>query len=137
MPYIDLDYYKNTYKGAEAAGGDDDTEKAIDRAADLIDMYVGGATDPEAEGMTTAEHEYLKKANASQAEYIILNGEGYNEAGGAGNISSAKIGKMFSYTTNNTSKDKTAGGAINNSLAPLAIEYLDLADLVGGGTCVI
>lgn len=80
MSYADLIYYKDTYRGYDP---DDDREigRALERATDDIALRCGNELVES--DYTALQWENVKKANCAQAEYYLLNGEAYNENGGA------------------------------------------------------
>ena len=91
MSYADLTYYKGTYKGFDPQD-DDEIEKMLERATDDINMRCSCTPLVESDYHPN-QWEYIKKANCAQAEYYLLNGEGYNEGGSP----SATLGR-FSYS---------------------------------------
>jgi hypothetical protein len=110
MPYIDKDYYLNTYFGSPTS--DDQTlNKTISRASDMIDIITyqklidpTGTTNP-FDNLIPFIQGQVKKATAALVEHYILNG-GY-DAIKQMNISSASIGSFsFSMSGQNSSEKK-------------------------------
>jgi hypothetical protein len=117
MSYADLTYYKNTWKGTTIS--DADTTKWLDRATDDIDIITNQSIDISI--LTTKQLDYLKKANCSQAEYYINNGQDGIDG------ESLSIGQ---FSISGVSKS-------NDNLCDLAYKYLDAAGLnfAGVGIC--
>jgi len=75
MPYIDVDYYNNEYKGTPVS----DTsllERLITRASEQIDHII----DYKLEGVNFDQlapfiNKQVKKATAAQVEFLAINGE--------------------------------------------------------------
>ena len=91
MAYIDKDYYRNTWKG-QAVSDDDELDKLIDRASDIIDFLtmdqIVDITD-----LTDSDQSAVKKATAAQVEYLVLNPDVHMESGSMQNVT---VGR-FSY----------------------------------------
>ena len=88
MAYIDIDYYKNTFVGSDP---DDDTllQKLINRASDQIDMKARYSIDTDE--WHSMQEKFIKKATAAQVEFLVENGEVYNNSGSP---ESASLGKF-------------------------------------------
>jgi len=74
MSYADLTYYKSTYYGYDP-GDDTEIAKNLSRATDDINSLCGRISDFIETDYTTAEWNYLKKINCTQAEYLIKTGD--------------------------------------------------------------
>lgn len=127
MSYIDLDYYKNTYGGADP-GDDIELQKLIDRSCDIIDMITRNRI-VDFDNLDTLIQECIQKATAAQTEFLVLNGENYNDSG---DIKTAKVG-TFSYTMDMSKRSNSMA----DSIAPMARTYLDKTGYLYGGvaTC--
>lgn len=123
MAYIDIDYYKNTYKGADP-GDDILLQKLIDRSIDLIDMITRNRI-VDFDNLNALIQAPIQKATAAQTEFLVLNDESYNDSG---EINTAKVGS-FSYSKN-TSK---SSNAMKDSIAPMVYTYLSKTGLTYGG----
>lgn len=127
MAYIDLDYYKNTYLGVDP---NDDTElqKLIDRSEDIIDLITRDRIE-DFDDLNSLIQDQIKKATSAQTEFLVVNGENYNDSG---EINTAKVGS-FSYSKN-LSK---SSNPLKNSIAPMVYTYLHKTGYTYGGvaTC--
>lgn len=120
MPYIDKIYYTDTYKGE--AISDSDFPVFLLRASEVVDsitmqrVAINGLDSyiPFIQGQ-------FKKAICAQIEYINTNG--IEIINSTGQEQSASLGK-FSYSGN-------SGG--NQSISPLAINYLEITGLLYRG----
>lgn len=91
MPYIDADYYKNTFKG-EYPEDEPTLLKLIDRASDKIDELCFLLVSTELTDYHQNIQDLVKKATAYQTEFYVLNGG--NEKQGVEQVS---VGS-FSYS---------------------------------------
>lgn len=82
--HIDLDYYKTTFHGRDP-GDDDELERLIDRASDIIDILISPR---EFDGLEGAQLSDAKRAVAYQTEFLVENGDVFSEAAGG----SEKVG---------------------------------------------
>lgn len=123
MAYIDLDYYKNTYKGADPQD-DDELQKLIDRSIEIIDMITRNRIE-DFDNLNALIQAPIQKATAAQTEFLVLNGENYNDSG---EINTAKIGS-FSYSKNMSK----ASNSMKDSIAPMAYTYLSKTGYTYGG----
>jgi len=123
MAYIDLDYYKNTYMGADP---DDDIllQKLIDRSIDIIDDITRHRI-VDFDNLNPLIQELIQKATAAQTEFLVLNGEGYNDSG---EVKTAKIGSL-SYSKDMSRKSNP----MSDSIAPMVYTYLSKTGLTYGG----
>ena len=123
MAYIDLDYYKNTYKGADP---DDDMElqKLIDRSIDIVDMITRNRIE-DFDNLNALIQAPIQKATAAQTEFLVLNGENYNDSG---DIKTAKVGS-FSYSGDMSKQSNS----MRDSIAPMIYTYLHKTGYIYGG----
>lgn len=129
MAYIDLDYYKNTWMGADP-GDDTELQKLIDRASDIIDMLTRKRI-LDFNDLNSIQQDYVQKATAAQTEFLVSVGENYNTDG---SINSVKVGS-FSYSEG--SQNQKPSNSMAQSVSALAREYLSFTGLSYGGvaTC--
>lgn len=112
MPYIDSDYYLNSYKG-KPYSDPDELARAIERASDAIDMVTMNKLNID-ESLITSHlfiEAQVKKATASIVEFYKVNG-GY-ETTIESNESQVKLGS-FSYSTSKGESIQIPKIAINH-----------------------
>ncbi len=127
MAYIDLDYYKNTYGGVDP-GDDIELQKLIDRSCDIIDMITRNNI-VDFDNLNVLIQDCIKKATAAQTEFLVINGESYNDSG---EVKTSKIGS-FSYSKDMSKKSNP----MKDSIAPMVYTYLSKTGYTYGGvaTC--
>lgn len=119
MAYIDLDYYQNEFKGTST---DAETFATLsERATDLIDMITGFKLIG-ADLTSFNEHfqSYVKKAVASQVEYMISQGGETSIHGNS--LASASLGG-FSYSENGENQKGIISPMVINYLRPTGLLY--------------
>lgn len=123
MPYIDADYYLNTYKGVPAA--DISTlEQLINQASNDIDR-VSGYRITDFENQPQYVQDQIKKAVAAQTEHLV--NKANSGIDGGVNVT---IGK-FKYTSSN------AEGSTNSEFAPAVVPLLNASGIMYTGVRVI
>lgn len=129
-PYIDIDYYRNTYQGMPV--DDDDTlNRLILRASRLIDRMTrqritqAGGLDQ----LPVFIQNQVKEATAAQTEHLAYFGETSSNIS-SGNTQNVSIGK-FSYSTGvkESNRDtRFAQGALD-ALMPTGLLYTGVSTI--------
>lgn len=132
MPYIDVTYYNDMYKG-ETAPNVKTLEKYIIRSSDVIDQVTGyKLARLNFEEVNHFIREQVKKATAAQVEFYVVNEGDAEINAGEQPLNNVSIGS-FNYGVSNTSQAKT------NRVSPSTITYLNPTGLlytgIGGGSC--
>ncbi|MFB4164801.1 hypothetical protein ACE1TI_13465 [Alteribacillus sp. JSM 102045] len=133
MGYIDPDYYKNDYKGAEIT----DTvelERFIERASDVIDQATNFViVNQDFKSLAQFLQNQVKKATAAQVEFYVMQG-GYEDVNAgtqaAGNVSIGAFSYGGSAGEENASKQELR-------ISPATLEHLKPTGLLYQGLDVI
>ena len=131
MPYIDLDYYENDYKGTPVDA--ESFNRLSRRASEQIDTLthhrlIGTTLDQCPELIQNC----VKKATAAQVEYLVMYGE--EKAMGAGDYTTVRAGN-FSYGgagDSATSREQSMySESVKNHLIPTGLMYagVDVYDI--------
>lgn len=133
--FVTVDYYKNTYKGYVGNNTDDDIEKNLNAATDVVNVLtlmklVNGQID--FDKLPPYTQNLVQRSTCIIAENYLING-GYEVVQSAQNsgLNSATVGK-FSYTES----DRSSKATFIDSTPPMAIELLLLSGLMHSGVCV-
>ena len=121
MGVVDYEYYTNVYGGTDA---DQTSFPALcARASDIIGA-VTHWVDAETIATLPALHQTLyKKAICAQVDFLSINGiDSVNETASAGYT----VGKV----TVHGKASSTTGGAMSESISPLAVTYLEQTGLM-------
>lgn len=125
MPYIDRDYYVNDYAGIPIS--DEPTFTRLSkRASDVIDYLTGHRLlVSEFDSLPPFIQKQVKKATASQVEYLFTNGEA--NAMGAGGFGQVTAGN-FSYGDKAgsdalTRREQMISAAVLEHLSPTGLLY--------------
>jgi hypothetical protein len=121
MGVVDYEYYTNVYGGTDA---DSESFPALcARASDIIGA-VTHWVDAETIATLPALHQTLyKKAICAQVDFLSINGiDSVNETASAGYT----VGKV----TVHGKASSTTGGAMSESISPLAVTYLEQTGLM-------
>lgn len=128
MAYIDATYYNDVYKGLPVADPDL-LGRLIERASDLIDQLTGYAlqTNPKVFNIDFINNQ-VKKATASQVEYLAINGE--TSSTSMVDTPVMQVGK-FRYGL--LRGGKSEGSVKDVRFSPGAIAYLKITGLLYKG----
>ena len=121
MGVVDFAFYSTVYKGTDA---DEASFPALcARASDIIGAVTHWADDETLEALPDRIQIRYKKAVCAQVDYLAINGiNSVNESGSAG----FTVGKV----TVHGKAASGAGGALAESISPLAIGYLEQTGLM-------
>ncbi|ARJ26063.1 hypothetical protein B7492_34090 (plasmid) [Bacillus mycoides] len=131
MPYIDVDYYNNEYKGTPVA----DTsllERLIARASDQIDHIINYKLEGvDFDKLAPFIMKQVKKATAAQVEFLAINGETYATVSeGVGGFS------VGSYSENGMSAGDNNASNFYTQYAISVPKFLRPTGLLYSGLCV-
>lgn len=129
MPYIDKDFYDSEYGGTPI--NDVPTfDRLVKRASEIIDYLTNHALQfIELDSYSSFVQNQVKKATASQVEYLLTNGESKAIGGdsfgqvSAGNFSYGN--RMGDSSLNRT--EQMVGGAVIQHLSPTGLLYQGVA----------
>lgn len=131
MPYINADYYENTFKGTMPANAGD-LSKAILRANDVIDMVIGyklEGKDIEAADFNTFIRNQVKKATAAQTQFFVTE-DADSKFAGDSDANSVGIG-AFSYSV------KESSNKVKSMVNPATMQYLSPTGLLHAGVDIV
>lgn len=128
MPYIDSDYYENTFKGTMPSDGNE-LIRLILRASDVIDMLIGYKlqdVDIDSADYNSFISQQIKKATAAQVQFFVLDDVDSKFSGESG-AQSVGIGS-FNYSSKDANITKEQG-LVN----PATLLYLSPTGLLHSG----
>jgi hypothetical protein len=130
LAYIDQTYYDSTYLGVPIPA--DTFPRLSERASDIIDQMTGYKID-DLSTMGTFIEKQVKKATASQTEYLFTQG-GETANHSTGEITSANIGN-FRYTEQGNGANQSISREAQRT-SPAVIGYLKVSGLLYAGVDV-
>lgn len=130
MPYIDVDYYNNEYRGTPVSDAAL-LERLISRASDQIDRVINYKLEGVDFDKLAPFIKQVKKATAAQVEFLAINGETsatVSEGGGGFSVGS--------YSENGMSAGATDAPSHYDRYAITVVDYLRPTGLLYAGLCV-
>ena len=131
MPYIDVDYYNNEYKGTPVS----DVallDRLINRASDQIDHVINYKLEGvDFDKLAPFIKKQVKKATAAQVEFLAINGETsatVSEGGGGFSVGA--------YSENGMSAGAAEAPSYYDRYAITVVDYLKPTGLLYTGVCV-
>ncbi|UNP84823.1 hypothetical protein [Bacillus mycoides] len=131
MPYIDVDYYNNEYRGTPVSDAAL-LERLISRASDQIDHVINYKLEGvDYDRLAPFIKKQVKKATAAQVEFLAINGEtSATVSEGDGGFS------VGSYSENGMSAGATDAPSHYDRYAITVVDYLRPTGLLYVGLCV-
>ena len=121
MGVVDYEYYSTVYMGTEATSASFPALCA--RASDIIGAVTHWVDDSTLDTLPELYQTLYKKAVCAQVDFLAINGlNAVNEIASAG----FTVGKV----TVHGKATSSAGGALHESISPLAIGYLEQTGLM-------
>ncbi len=131
MPYIDVDYYNNEYRGTPVSDASL-LDRLISRASDQIDHIINYKLEGvDFDKLAPFIKKQVKKATAAQVEFLAINGETsatVSEGGGGFSVGA--------YSENGVSAGDASSANFYTQYAISVTKFLRPTGLLYSGVCV-